>query len=271
MIVTLLAAFVFRPRKSMLPFALLIAAVPVTYIYLVAQRRAAIAALMVAVLMMVVTLFWRRRRAFWVVVPIMSLIGTAYMAAFWNSTSSIAFPVQAIKPMIAPGSATAEDVQSDLYRIIETFDLNATIRANPLLGHGFGKQFYRPIPLPNIDFFALNAYLPHNSVLWVWTKLGFGGFVAMLYLIGKAIMLGADRVRRIASGVDLVVALSAVTFVAMYAVYTYVDVSWDARNTVILGVACAICAAPVAAAAPDPDDQAQDIDSSATTLAKNAA
>ena len=69
--------------------------------------------------------------------------------------------------------------------------------------------------------------------------------MAMFYLFGKTIMLGADRLRRLPDGADVVATLSATLFVVMYVVYTFVDVSWDARNMVFLGVACAICAHPV--------------------------
>ena len=33
----------------------------------------------------------------------------------------------------------------------------------------------------------------------------------------------------------------ATAYILMFAVYSYVDMSWDARNTVFLGLALAIC------------------------------
>jgi O-Antigen ligase len=242
LIVTLLGIVLLKVKRPAVRWALVIGMVPTLYIYFVAQRRAGIAALVVAGIMLAVTLFWRRRRAFWLITPIVTVVLTGYVGAFWNSTSSAAFPAQAIKTIIAPESASAEDQSSDLYRIIEAYDLNFTIRTNPLLGLGFGQPFYRPVPLPDISFFELNAYQPHNSVLWIWIKLGFGGFVAMFYMLGKGVMLGADRVRRMDHGIDLVVTLSATLFIVMYTVYTYVDVSWDPRNTVFLGLAFGIVA-----------------------------
>jgi hypothetical protein len=38
------------------------------------------------------------------------------------------------------------------------------------------------------------------------------------------------------------VTLCGTAFVVMYLVYSYVDMSWDPRNTVFLGLAFAICA-----------------------------
>ena len=242
LIITFLGIVLLKVKRPAARWALVIGSVPTLYVYFVAQRRAGIAALVVAGVMMAVTLFWRRRRAFWMITPIVTVLLTGYVGAFWNSTSSAAFPAQAIKTIVAPESASAEDQSSDLYRIIEAYDLNFTIRTDPLLGLGFGHPFYRPVPLPDISFFELNAYQPHNSVLWIWIKLGFGGFVAMFYMLGKAVMLGADRVRRMEHGIDLVVTLSATLFIVMYTVYTYVDVSWDARNTVFLGLAFGVVA-----------------------------
>jgi O-antigen ligase len=204
---------------------------------------------------MAIALFWRRRRTFWAVTPVVLLVITGYVGAFWNSTSSAAFPAQAIKTIISPESASAEDRSSDLYRIIEAYDLNFTIRANPIFGIGFGQAFYRPVALPDISVFELNAYQPHNSLLWVWMKTGFGGFAAMFYVFGKALLLAADRIRRIQFGVDLAISVSATLFIIMYVVYTYVDVSWDARNTVFLGLALAIVGGSIA---PTPESDADD-------------
>lgn len=241
LIVTLIALFLLRTRAPALKWALATCVIPVLYVYFVSQRRAGVAALIVAGTLVAVALFWRRPRVFWVVTPIVMIILAAYVAAFWNSTASVAFPAQAVKSILAPGSASAADQSSDLYRLVESYNLNFTIRTSPLLGYGFGHAFLRPIQLADISFFEFNAYMPHNSMLWIWIKTGFGGFVAMFYLFGKTIVLGANRIRTMSHGLDLVVALAATMFVAMFAVYSYVDISWDARNMVFLGLACAIC------------------------------
>jgi hypothetical protein len=66
-------------------------------------------------------------------------------------------------------------------------------------------------------------------------------------------------VRRVRFGVDLAVSVAATLYIVMYAVYTYVDVSWDPRNTVFLGLALAIVGgsiAPTDERADDADDDA---------------
>ncbi len=242
LLVTFLGLVLLRVRRPVLKWCLGLGLVPVMYVYFVSQRRAGVATLVVAGALLAITLFWRRRPTFWKVTPLVTILLIGYVGAFWNSTSTAGFPAQAVKSIVAPGSATAEDASSDLYRIVEAYDLNFTIRTDPIKGLGFGRAFYRPIPLPDISVFELNAFQPHNSILWIWIKMGFAGFVAMFYLFARSIVVGAHRVRRMVIDDDLVVSLSALLFVVMFAVYSFVDVSWDARNTVLLGLSLAICA-----------------------------
>jgi O-antigen ligase len=240
-IVTLVALLLFKVRRPATVAMLAVAAVPVVYVLFLAQRRSGIAALVVGGALMAVVLFWRRPRTFWLVVPVLALAIATYTAAFWSSGSDVAFPAQAIKSVIAPGSAKEEDAGSDLYRYLEGLNLNITIKAEPLLGLGFGRAFYRPVPLPDISWYEFYAYKPHNSVLWFWIKTGFFGFVTMFYVFGRTILLGAHRLRSVEIDVDFVVRLVSTLFVVMFAVFSWVDISWDARNCVFLGFAIAAC------------------------------
>lgn len=270
LILGVVSLLMFRARAGKERLLLLAALVPTVFVYMVAQRRAGVAALAIAVLLLLVLLFWRRRALFWFVAPLTGAITVGYLGVFWNSTSSLGFPAQAIKSVIAPGSASAADQSSDLYRLIEAFDLHFTIRTDPLKGLGFGRPFYRPVPLPDITDFELSIYLPHNSILWFWIKTGFAGFATMFYVLGKMVMLGANRARRLADGIDVTVAQLGVLFVVMFTVYTYVDISWDSRNMVFLGLAAAICAFPLPAEEPPAQDSG-DAAQSRTIVARNAA
>ena len=141
------------------------------------------------------------------------------------------------------------DQSSDLYRQIEAFNLWFTIRTAPLTGVGFGNPFYQPYPLPPLSNFEFRFYIPHNSFLWVWLKLGIVGFVAMLFLTARTIQHGARHVVRIGRGNDAALMMGAVAYVVMYLVYSYVDIAWDARSMVFLAIAAAWCGDfPVAAA-----------------------
>jgi hypothetical protein len=226
-----------------LRFGLLAAVVPVLWIYLAAQRRAAVVALVAALIIFTIILFWRQRRTFWKVVPIGAIVVIGYVGAFWSSESSAGFPAQAVKSVIAPNSMSEKDQSSNEYRRVENFNLSYTIRSAPITGLGFGQPFLRPVQLPDISGFEFNAYLPHNSLLWIWIKLGFGGFVTVLYLLARSLSLGARRIREAPLGLDLLVASNAAMFVVMYSVYIFVDVAWEARNVTLLGLAMGLCTA----------------------------
>ncbi len=236
-----LVLFLNRGASRATRYLLLVLCVPVGWAYLEAERRSAAVALMVGLLLVVLSLWWRRRSQFVVLAPLLLVCSVTYTAAFWNSTSSAGFPAQALKTVIVPGSSTEKDRSSDLYRQIENFDLNFTIRSSPLTGLGFGHRFYRPIPLANISSFEFHEYIPHNSILWIWIKTGFGGFVALLLMFAVALREGArtllsERDRTHASFV-----MMGIAYTAMFAVFAFVDIAWDPRSLVFLGLSFALC------------------------------
>ena len=244
--ILLLGAIAYRSVPRWATLSLAVASIPIVIVYLTAQRRSAVVALAVGVLYLVISLFWRQRKTFFAFAPFVFVVGIGYLAAFWNSTSAAAFPANAIKTVIAPDEVSAADRSSNLYRQIELYDVWATIRFEPIRGIGFGKPFLRPIPLPNISTtFEFWAFFPHNSLLWLWTKLGFLGFVTFLYVIGRGLMLGAHRLRHAPDGIDAVMQLALSSFIAMYVVFMYVDIAFEPRNVTLLAVALAASTVPL--------------------------
>ena len=242
---TLFLAVIIHLVPKKYRFLLAAASIPVLGAYLFAQRRAAVAALAIAIVMVLIVLVWMQPRTVRWLAPLIAIVSIGYLGTFWSSESQIGFPAQAVKTAIAADETSQKDQNSNLYRTLENWNVLYTIRSEPIAGQGFGRPFLKPIRLPQITDFVLRDYMPHNSFLWMWIKIGFFGFVATIYMLGRAIVLGVDRARRIGSGVDAVVGLAAVTFVAMYMAYSYLDLLWDARNTVLLGLSFAICAAPI--------------------------
>jgi O-antigen ligase len=240
MLILLLGVWMFRKSswawRACLPFAL----VPVTFMYLLSQRRAAFVALIAGLGVVAIVLLWTKRRVFWKLVPVVLVIGAVYCAAFWHDeTGTAGFPAQAVKSVIAPDEVSERNRGSDLYRIIEKQDIQATIRSSPIVGIGFGRPFLRPYPLPQIAPFLLEPYMPHNAILWVWMKAGIGGFIAMLYLFGKTMYSGARAILRAGRSDYAATLLTAVAFVIMYCVFAYVDIAWDPQNMVLLALAIA--------------------------------
>ena len=144
--------------------------------------------------------------------------------------------------MLFPEELAEAERNSDIYREIEAFDLWYTIRNNPIQGVGFGQKFLQPSPLPDLSFFEFWAYIPHNSVLWIWLKLGFLGFASMLFLFARAVQLGARSAMSVRKADHVAMVVGGVGYVVMFLVFAYVDIAWGVRSTVYLGIGFAMCA-----------------------------
>jgi hypothetical protein len=233
--VYMLAAWLYREtisKRILLPLMIL----PVLLTYLATQRRAAFVTLIVALGLITIFLYKENRRAFWLIVPTAVVIGVLYLGAFWNSGSALGQPAQAVKSVIAEDQANEADQSSNIYRQIENLNTGFTIHQRPLTGVGFGQKFYIVWEMADISFFEWWEYLPHNSIIWIWLKAGVGGFVAMLYLVGKSIMLGSRTLLQMHKDPMGAVALTATLYILMHFIYAYVDISWDTQSMVYVGM-----------------------------------
>jgi hypothetical protein len=241
LVIVVAAAWMFPGISRRIRLTTTLMLIPVGWVYLLAQRRAAVVGLVGAFALLAVVLFWHRRRTFYKVVPIIALVLAGYVGAFWNSTSTAAFPAQALKSVISPDNVSDRNQSSDLYRIVENLDLHFTIQTSRIQGIGFGNPFFRPYPLPALDSsFIYALYIPHNSFLWIWMTTGFGGFVAMIYLFGRSISLGAATLRTWTGGTELLVLLAFVLAIVVFAIFCFVDIAWDAGNLTLLGASVAV-------------------------------
>ena len=215
---------------------------PVAYAYLLSQRRAAMVAFFIGVLALLGVLFVRRKRLFWIITPTMIVLGLGFLAVTWNAAGAPGLPATAVKTVMFPDQLNEVDQASSEYRDLEAYNLWFTIRGDPLSGIGFGQPFTVVRPMPDISFFEYWQYLPHNSVLWIWIKTGFFGFVTMLFLFGRALQHGARTALRVASPNDGAMVVVGFSYVVMFLVFAYVDIGWVARNTVFLALAFGLCA-----------------------------
>jgi O-Antigen ligase len=236
-----LTLFLYRGATRITRFVLLGVSLPLLVAYLAAERRSAVVALAIGVILVVSSLWWRHRSKFYVLAPVLVIVTVGYAGAFWNSTSSVGFPAQAIKAVVQPDEVSEKDRSSSLYRDVENFNINYTIRSSPVLGLGFGQRFLRPVPLADISFFEFYEYIPHNSILWIWIKTGFLGFVSMLTMFAIAVRDGARHVVGSRDPTTAALAMIGVVNVVMFAVYAFVDIAWDARNMVFVAVGLALC------------------------------
>ncbi|MCF7802579.1 MAG: O-antigen ligase family protein [Candidatus Marinimicrobia bacterium] len=157
---------------------LLLLALPLYMGFFLGQRRAAYASFIIS---MGAFVFLLPRIARWkfikAAVPVV-ILALIYFAAFWNSNSTLASPVQQIKSGIYGldrDVVSDQDYYSNLYREYENYNLAYTTRRHPVMGVGFGRKYEQPLGLANINF-PLRDYIPHNEIFWVIVKTGGIGF-----------------------------------------------------------------------------------------------
>ena len=216
--------------------------VPIVWTYILSQRRAGMIALFIGLMVLFAVVFLRDRRLFWRITPPIVLAAILLVAATWNASGAIGLPATAVKTALFPGQLDEADQRSNFYRELEAYNLWFTIRVNRLFGVGFGHPFLVVRPMPDISFFAYWQYLPHNSVLWIWLKTGFLGFVTMLYMIARAIQHGARSAMRTVRSDDTAMIVAALGYVLMFIVFAYVDIAWDIRPSILLALMFALCA-----------------------------
>jgi O-antigen ligase len=170
-----------------------------------------------------------------------TVLGAVYTAAYWNQEyGALAQPARAIRSQIDPSE---RDESSDVYREIERYDLEQTIRDNRLFGVGFGRPFVQYKLLPNLtSFWPLQLYTPHQNVLWLWLKVGFLGISVVLAAFAIALRRCLTVIREQATMDDRwQTAAIVASGLLMYLTFATVDVIFPAtRGMVVLGVLFAL-------------------------------
>ncbi len=206
------------------------------------QRRADYLALLMGLLVawvLVIIVKPRARKALLIALLIFATLAAGYVLAFGNAGGTLAEPARAIISFYHPDP---RDAASNLYRVIENFDLQYTARQNPLLGWGFGKPFLQPIALPNIlQLDPYYLYIPHNTIYWIWMRLGVPGYAALWFLIGSIIVYGCIIARRLKDPYLQLIAIYIVAITVMEVLVAYADYQlFFYRNVIYLGLLAGI-------------------------------
>jgi hypothetical protein len=231
--ILMIAAWLYRDslsRRLLMPLM----AYPVFYSYFANHRRAGFLSLGIAVLLIILLLYRENRKLFWALTPSGTLAFMAYLAAFWNNEGSIGMIARAVRSVV--GQPTARDTASNVYRDIENLNIMFTISQVSLRGLGFGQRFYIIYQMPDISTFEWWEYITHNSIMWIWMQIGAGGFFAMLLMIAMTMLLGGRLIWTMPYGALRAYALTATLYVLMHFIYAYVDMSWDTRSMLLVGI-----------------------------------
>ena len=215
---------------------------PVVVLAMVAnQRRADYVALLAGIIVSWALIFMVKPQARkWLAIGmvICAVIGTAYVLAFSHSTGSLGGPARAVISVFIPADADPRDAASNAYRVIENSDLIFTMKQSPIIGWGFGKPFLQPTPLPNIvTLDPYYNYVPHNTIYWIWMRLGAVGYFLLWYLLGGAIVRGCGVVRRLRDPYLQLIAIFVVAVTVMEIIVAYADYQlFFFRNVLYLGL-----------------------------------
>ncbi len=224
----------YRPQ-----FCISLLILPCVIVALIAnERRADYIALMgglAATWLLIFCLKPHARKKLLALLLICIVLGACYFAIFTNSTGGIGGPAHGIVTIFRPDVQTA---LSNKYRTIENYDLVYTAKQSPLIGLGFGKQFLQPIRLQNIsqlDIYYL--YIPHNTVYWVWMRLGLIGFFVLWYLFGTAIVRAGIIIRSLRDPYLQLTAIYVVGVIFIEIVVAYGDYQFFFyRNVIYTGL-----------------------------------
>lgn len=216
---------------------LLILLLPLALGFYVAMRRAAYASFLVSSATFIVLLpAGIRRNIMKYVIP--CIIGAViYGAAFWNSSGTIARPVQMIKSgLVQPTmEENYEDYLSNLYRDQENYDLAQTVVNEPVIGKGFGKKYDQPIELVHIRF-PLRDYIPHNEIYWILVKTGSVGFLAFWFFFNAYAARGVKVFARLEDPYLKAVMLVVIIAIINQMVVAFFDLQLTYyRNMIYLG------------------------------------
>lgn len=225
---------------SLLPFVLIAS--------LANQRRAAILAIVIGVvglLLVTAILHPPRRRVVIAIVIALAVIWPPYYAAFKNSSGLLGEVAHAVASSSNPDP---RDASSNLYRVNEDADIVATVKSSTIhtiIGYGFGKPMLVPYPLPGINTVSATYVfwniMPHNSILWVWMRLGTIGYVLLWFLIGIAIKQALEVARRLKDPYLKGLAVWIALIIVQQIIFGYLDLQWvNYRNMITLGVLFAL-------------------------------
>src|SRR5262249_3721713 len=134
----------------------------------------------------------RGRTLLKIAVPLLICFG-AYSALFWNSSASVAIPLQKVKSIIfAEGTA---DAGSNLYRVLESANFLRT-KPNHPLRLGVGHPFEVHIQLPDVSAIVPNwQYFPHDVFLGLWAFFGPVGLALFLLYLSLLLACAGQNLR----------------------------------------------------------------------------
>lgn len=220
-----LALWLFGIRGRLRTVATVLA--PVVVIANLANSRRTAWAIIGTTLLMLTALAWSalpgRRRMLRRAAVVVLGAAAVYFPAFWNGSGLAAQPARAMRAQFAPD---ARDASSNLYREQEDANLLINIQRASILGKGFGPLIDYVLPITDISAIdPFISFLPHNSVLDMWMRMGSHGVAVFVFVLAA----GVIRACRLVHGDDKEAAAFgafAVCTLVAYVVQGYTDLGF---------------------------------------------
>jgi hypothetical protein len=165
---------------------------------------------------------------------VLAVVAAVYIPAYWNSDGTIGQPAHAIHSQFKPDP---RDAASNLYRDQENANLQFDIRQSKDLGTGFGVPIVYALPIEDLRATVpILTYETHDSVLYLWMRLGIAGLAVFLIMIAAAIRRAVE-LARVGDKELAFFGMLTVCAVAAYLVMGYEDLgfSWF-RIALCMGV-----------------------------------
>ena len=195
-----------------------------TFALLVMRRRAGMVALDAGLLLLCVVLVRDNFRLFLIAVPIAVLGAGLLLAMTWNDPGGLGQPARAFRAATGGDQQlSARDQSSDDYRAVEAVNIRLNIQNQPLTGLGFGRPYAFFAPVPDLSFWPLWRFVPHDSVFWVWMKAGALAFIALLALFAAAMMRSVQLMTALRSDSLKPLGFALAAIVLMFVLFSYVD------------------------------------------------
>jgi len=163
-------------------------------------------------------------------------VAILYTVAGLSSQSAVFKPVHMVVSVVV-GSKD----RSTQTRDIENWNLVHTLKANPMLGTGFGHPYAEFSRADDISrLFQQYKFIPHNSLLGLWAFGGLVGFTAFWLPLVVSAFLAARAFRRSRVPLERAAALVSIGVLIGYSIQAYGDMglqSWE--STFLLSAAMA--------------------------------
>jgi O-antigen ligase len=162
-----------------------------------------------------------------------------YFVMGWNKLyGSFYKPVRILRSVI---DAESDASGSSFWRELENFNLVSTLRSHPIFGKGYGHGYDEIIPLPAIDY-ALELWVPHNSILGLWAYCGLLGYAGTTMLWVGGVYFAMRAYRRSTEPADRVAALVSIIGLLVYVMHSWGDLglgTWTGVFTAAASLAVA--------------------------------